>query len=48
LYKEHVNFVLSLQLEWANTQDVAIKDAGAIRLAQRVFDKGLGKYQYTT
>ena len=26
-------------LEWANTQDVAIKDAGSIRLAQRVFDE---------
>ncbi|MBF8277295.1 MAG: Tnp dom protein [Candidatus Brocadiaceae bacterium] len=26
-------------LEWANTQDIAIKDAEAIRLAQRVFDE---------
>lgn len=26
-------------LEWANTQDVAIKDAESIRLAQRVFDE---------
>ena len=40
-------------LEWANTQDVAIKDAGAIRLAQRVFDENnyerdeQGEYQQT-
>ena len=39
-------------LEWANTQDVAIKDAGAIRLAQRVFNENYerdaqGEYQQT-
>jgi len=39
-------------LEWANTQDVAIKDAEAIRLAQRVFDENYerdeqGEYQQT-
>ena len=39
-------------LEWANTQDVAIKDAGSIRLAQRVFDENYerdeqGEYQQT-
>ena len=39
-------------LEWANTQDVAIKDAESIRLAQRVFDENYerdeqGEYQQT-
>lgn len=39
-------------LEWANTQDVAIKDAEEIRLAQRVFDENYerdeqGEYQQT-
>lgn len=39
-------------LEWANTQDIAIKDAESIRLAQRVFDENYerdeqGEYQQT-